>query len=371
MHAHLKAQYDATRDFSDKRFKAACYAPFTSLYFDTSGQVRVCCHNVMYRVGSIETESIATIWSGEKLRRLREAVANYDLRRGCQFCDWRISGGQFESLTMTAWDRFSVKEVAPAWPQMMEFSLSNSCNLECLMCAGHASSAIRAHREQLPPLPRAYHDRFFAELREFIPHLKKAKFLGGEPFLQRECFRIWDMLIAQGLRTPCHVTTNGTQWSERIERILDMLPVHISVSMDGASRETVEAIRLGASYDTVMRNFRAFHSYTRINNTGISLTFCLMRRNWQELGAFCLFADEWNCPVFVNTVRIPTEHSLYALSFDELSFIVDEMEREAATLLPRLRGNLGVWVDEFERLRVLLRSRRTGKLKRGPPETGY
>src|SRR5216683_1182348 len=150
MRTRIKAQYDATRDFSDKSFRAACYAPFTSLYFDTSGQVRVCCHNVEYRVGNVADETIEAIWRGEKIQKLRDAVARYDLSRGCQFCEWRVSNGHFTSLTMTKWDRFAVRDTAPAWPQMMEFSLSNSCNLECVMCAGYASSAIRARRERLP-----------------------------------------------------------------------------------------------------------------------------------------------------------------------------------------------------------------------------
>jgi molybdenum cofactor biosynthesis enzyme MoaA len=179
------------------------------------------------------------------------------------------------------------------------------------------------------------------------------------------------MMIGQGLRTPCHVTTNGTQRNARIERILKMLPVGISISMDGVSRQTVEAIRLGASYDVIMQNFRAFHSYARANNSGISLTFCLMRQNWNELGDFCLFAEEWNCPVFVNTVRTPTEYSLYALPPDELKLILESMEREASTLLPRLRSNLGVWVDEFERLQAFVRLRQAGKSCGDPPAKSY
>jgi radical SAM protein with 4Fe4S-binding SPASM domain len=361
MRAEVRAQYDASRNLSDKGFRAACYAPFTSLYFETGGTVRVCCHNFKYPVGNIAYESIEAIWNGEEIRKLRQSLKQYDLRRGCQFCEWRLSTGNFNSVSMTAWDRFPVKDDAPAWPQMMEFSVSNSCNLQCIMCTGIASSAIRSHREKLPPLPRAYRNGFFEELRKFLPHLKRAKFLGGEPFLQRECFRVWEMMIEDGLRIPCHITTNGTQRNARVERVLDKLPVDISISMDGFSKQTVESIRLGASYDAIIENFHVYRSYARSNNTFVSLTFCLMRQNWHELGEFCLFADAWGCPVFVNSVRTPTEHSLYTLSRSELTEVVEEMEREASTLLPRLRGNLGVWVDEFERLRTFLESRQARK----------
>ena len=356
MRAELKAQYDTTRDFSAKKFRSACYAPFTALFFDTSGRVRVCCHNARYCVGDISKETIDAIWRGEKIRILRNALVKYSFDCGCEFCEWRLSSGRFSSLSMKAFDQFPVTELAPVWPQIMEFSISNSCNLECTMCSGIASSAIRAHREKLPPLPKVYHDAFFVELEKYLPHLKRAKFLGGEPFLQSECFRIWNMMINQHLRTLCHVTTNGTQWNARVENVLAKLPFGIALSMDGFTKRTIESIRVHAVYETLMENFRAFRAYTRANKTCLTLTFCLMRQNWQEFGEFCAFAEEWQCPVFVNTVRTPAEFSLYTLSRSELNRIVTSMEREQATLLPRIKRNADSWLGELERLRSHLRT---------------
>jgi MoaA/NifB/PqqE/SkfB family radical SAM enzyme len=355
MKDRVRRAYDSTRDFSGKSFHSACYAPFTSLYFDALGQVRVCCHNIKYPVGHVLTDTIDDIWNGERIASLRAALKHYEFTRGCDFCDWRASFGLFSSLTMKSWDQFPVREFAPAWPNMMEFSVSNSCNLECIMCHGEASSAIRAKRDKLPPLPKAYGDSFFLQLSKYLPHLKRAKFLGGEPFLQQECFRIWQMMIDQGLQTACHVTTNGTQWNSRIERVFSRLPFEVTISMDGFTRKTVESIRVGASHDSILANFRSFHAYSRANNTPLSLTFCLMPQNYQELGEFCLFADEWECSVFVNTVRTPSSCSLYALPRQELQQIVAAMENEAATLLPRLRRSLPVWFGEFERLRNIVR----------------
>lgn len=358
MRTPLQLQFDSTRDFSDKAFEAICYAPFTSLYFDTRGRVRVCCHNVEYCVGDVARESIADIWKGERIKALREAVARYDMTRGCQFCYWRLNAGTLGSLAMRGYDALPVSEASPTWPQMMQFSISNSCNLQCVMCDGSASSAIRAHREGRPPLAKAYHANFFEELRSFLPHLRRARFLGGEPFLQRECFRIWDMMIEDGLRIPCHVVTNGTQWNSRVERVLRELPVEITVSMDGLSSEVVEHIRVGASHPTLMTNFRRFHGYAAANRRYLTLSFCLMRHNWHEFGRLCMFGDEWGCRVYANVVRTPAHCSLYTLPDRELRRIVRAMEVEAAALLPRLTQNLEVWVGELERLRTFLRRRR-------------
>ena len=69
------------------------------------------------------------------------------------------------------------------------------------MCDGNHSSAIRAHRENRLPMPRLYSDDFLESTRPYLAHLDQAKFLGGEPFLVTEHFRLWDMMIEDCLTT--------------------------------------------------------------------------------------------------------------------------------------------------------------------------
>jgi sulfatase maturation enzyme AslB (radical SAM superfamily) len=219
------------------------------------------------------------------------------------------------------------------------------------MCNGTASSAIRAHRENLPPIPNPYTNAFFYELRIYLPQLKRAKFVGGEPFLQRECFRIWDMLVEDGIALPCYVTTNGTQFNARVERVLERIPFGISISLDGYRPTTVESIRVNVKYGTLMRNVNRFREYTRARKTNFSLAYCLMRPNWEEFGDFCLFADSLECVVSVNAVRKPPHLSLFTLSHGELGHIANEMERQSLLLIPRLGRNRSVWMGELARIR--------------------
>jgi len=351
MQAELIEAYDATRDLSRQTFRSACYAPFTSLYFDTRGNVRVCCHNWSCVVGNIAHQSIDEIWRGAATRHLRGAVASYDFSHGCGFCEWQLSSGSLASVAMRKWDSLRAESSDPAWPQMMEFSISNTCNLECVMCDGNHSSAIRSRREKLTPLHDPYTDGFFGQLRLYLPSLAKARFLGGEPFLQRSCHRIWDMLIEHRIELPCHVTTNGTIYNARTEGVLAALPVGITISLDGFRKETIERVRVHAHYESLMENVRRFWAYTRERRTTFALTYCLMRPNWEEFGDFCLFADELDCPVGINLVRRPTELSLFALPTRRLQDVVASLEKQAVTLLPRLRRNRNVWVGELIRLR--------------------
>lgn len=350
--AAARARYDQTRDFSDKAVRALCYAPFASLYFDVQGRVRVCCHNFGFPAGDIGGQSIDEIWQGARIEVLRRALRAGDFAPGCDLCQFQTAEGSFANAAMRRFDAFAVEGESPRWPQQFEFSISNSCNLECVMCRGDWSSAIRARREHKPPLPRLYGEPFLESLRKYLPHLKRMKFLGGEPFLIAEYYRLWDMLIEDRLPVPCHVTTNGTQYHARIERVLEHIPMSFAVSMDGASRQTVEAIRVGADYDELLANARAFRDYARARRTGFSLTFCLMRLNWREFGAFCRLGDEWDCSVGINTVVSPPEFGLYSLPAAELAAVLAELERQAPALEAQLGRNRAVWFGELERIRL-------------------
>ncbi len=354
MDQQLLAQFDATRDFSQKGFRACCYAPFTSLYFDTLGVVRVCCQNTEHPAGNIAVQGLDEIWQSARLAALRTALAHGDLSQGCRFCHWELSEGNFAGAFIRNFEMLAVDDPAPRWPAQFEFALSNACNLECVMCNGEWSSLIRTRRERLPPLPKPYGERFFADLRKYLPHLQRAKFLGGEPFLSVEAHRIWEMMIEDGLSTPCFVTTNGTQMNSKVQRILDRLPVSLSISLDGVTPATVEKIRVNAKFDELQHNVRRFREYTRQRGTYLGLTYCLMRENWHEFADYLLFAEELGCEVVVNVVTYPRRVSLYSLPTDELTRVIQGLENRADEMQRTLGENLAVWNAELHRLRQRL-----------------
>lgn len=360
MDASLLRTYNRSRKFETKEFRSACYAPHVSLFFDTLGRVRACCVNRSFLFGNIAQRSLDEIWNGPGVAILRQALRKYDFSQGCEHCAWQIQAGKHSlqdgaafAVHALKYDEFPAAQTGPHWPANMEFNLSNVCNLECVMCTGEFSSAIRGRREKLPPLPKPYGDRFFADLRKYLPHLKSTQFLGGEPFLVQEHFRVWEMLIEDGLTPQVLITTNGTQYNDRIARILDRLPVSFNMSVDSIRAETLEKIRLGIRFDEWLRNFERFHDYCQQRRTLMTFNFVLMRSNWAELGEFLQFADERRCGVAVTLAVDPPECSLYSLPDAELAAVVDALELEAERRTQALTLNHLVW----ERIVADLRGR--------------
>ena len=128
-----------------------------------------------------------------------------------------------------------------------------------------------------------------------------------------------------------------------------------AVSMDGATKATLESIRVNAKYEEVMENARRFREYARAKKTSFSITYCLMRQNWHEFGDFCLMADSWDCPVGLNTVVQPPEFGIYSLPMEDLRKIFDAMERQAPRLESTLKRNKSLWFGELERIRMRCR----------------
>jgi MoaA/NifB/PqqE/SkfB family radical SAM enzyme len=330
------------------------------MYLDQHGFVRACCMNTLHVLGNVGDALLSEIWHGEPANRLRRAMERHDLELGCDFCKWPVEDGRAD-LAFSRWfEEFDGAEADPAWPRQLEFSVSNTCNLQCIQCNGEWSSSIRSQREGLPPLPKVYGEAFFDDLRAFLPHLERAKFLGGEPFLAGETLRILEMMVEEGATARAHVTTNGTQWSPRVERILDLLPIDLAVSLDAATAATYEAIRVGSSWATVQENLTRFEEHARRTGAHVSVTYCLMTRNWHEFVDFCLMADARGFSCDVNTVTQPDHLSLYHLPVDELAEVVAGLEAADRAHGEAFDWSRSTWTGELDRLRRHLHDRRRG-----------
>jgi MoaA/NifB/PqqE/SkfB family radical SAM enzyme len=327
------------------------------MVFDSIGRIRICCGNFDYVLGDIRQERLDDIWNGARLARIREALRSYDLSLGCSICHHKITAGVVEGSTLRTtqlialkFEEFAVEPEAPYWPKHLEFHLSNRCNMACVTCFGEFSSTIRAGRDKLPPYPRMYGDQFFVDLRKYLSHLKAAQFLGGEPFLIPEMYRVWDMLVEDQLAPDCHVTTNGTVFDARVERVLDKLPMSVSVSMDGVTAKTFESIRVNGRFDTVLGNLRRFKEMCRSRGRYIGINFTLSRLNWHEFVDFLLFAESEDVDVSASEVYFPVDLSLYTLSHDELQRVADTLEQQAGHVardLPRNKQVLDVRLREL------------------------
>ncbi len=324
------SEYNELRQTKNKDI--FCHAPFTNLNFEPNGNAAACCYSRHHVLGTYPTDSIDDIWFGKKAEQLRSYMRRNALPGACNICLDQFRSRNFGGLRARYFDHLASEHYADAdgrgepYPKVMEFETSNVCNLECTMCKGYYSSAIRKNREHLPPLENPYDDNFVRQLEHYIPHLKDAHFLGGEPFLIGTYYRIWDLIVRLNPGIRVLIVTNGTILNDKVKHAIEPLNANINMSIDALDPANYERIRVNAKFDRVMKNFRFFRDYVERKKTSMTINVCPMQQNWRELPHFLEFCNGQDIGLFFNTVYHPEEQALSYLEPQELQNIIDYLQ---------------------------------------------
>ena len=168
-----------------------------------------------------------------------------------------------------------------ALPRFVQIEPVGQCNLRCRMCP------IQFRDEGAPGQPRAFIDyAVFCRLIDQFHGVEELQLQGlGEPLLHPRFFDMVRHAAARGMQVSTN--TNMTVMSEFGAEECVRSGLHtIHVSLDGASAETYQAIRLRARFERVLRNLRRLmQAKLRLDSAlpDVRLVAVVMRRNLAEL----------------------------------------------------------------------------------------
>jgi len=308
---------------SIRHWPAVCHAPMRNMYIGHHGVVTACCYNRIHPLGIWPIKSLKEIWNSEKANELRQALKDYDLSKGCLQCTQQLMAHNFDAFKARQYD--NNRKNHNGYPSVLEFELDNKCNLACTMCSEEFSSVI-ASNKGLPRYKTPYNQDFLEQLEDFIPHLEEAKFYGGEPFMIRIYYDIWERI--QQINPLCRISiqTNATIMNERVRKLLQHPNIHFNISIDSLQKERYESIRIGALFEETMENIRIFHEYSRKHHTFFGVSACMMQNTVGEAPDFIRFCNRLNVPVYFHTVVQPEHLSLHHLNKTTLSALLQELE---------------------------------------------
>jgi MoaA/NifB/PqqE/SkfB family radical SAM enzyme len=123
-------------------------------------------------------------------------------------------------------------------PRILEITLTNKCNLNCVMC-----SNIKMRDWDIS-------DRLKDEIISLMPYLEQINWLGGEVFLYKDFEKLFDTAAQNYVKQI--ISTNALLITEKIIKKLMHYDVELSVSIDGATKEVYEKIRAGGSFDKLL-----------------------------------------------------------------------------------------------------------------------
>ncbi len=315
--------YNARRHLS--KHGAVCQAPSVNMRFAANGTVTACCMNNENILGRYPQQTIGEIWNSAQAQAFRQSMRDYKFLSGCHVCARDYNHGDFEQIGARQFDDLPQHTT---YPTMMEFLLSNTCNLECVMCNGELSSSIRANREKLPPLKNPYDEQFVEQLQEFIPHLTETRFSGsGEAFAIKINYTFWEMLIAQNPACRIVVQTNATILNARVKDFLNRGNFTIGVSLDSLDKSRYESIRVNASFNQVMSNIDYMANYSKVNNRPFLIAMCVMRDNVMEMPDFIHYCNRIGAHVCFHKVWAPLHCAVYNLPYNQLQQIYTTLSR--------------------------------------------
>lgn len=210
------------------------------------------------------------------------------------------------NVSMRAWNRAKLlwgylarRSKLGALPVEYIVETTAKCNLYCPMCPRET------HKQPKADMTDQVFERLVREAGTTAEHMMLIGL--GEPFMDPQIFERIEFCHRHSVSTL--LSTNGTFLDERTAgRILDSPLEQITLSFDGARKETFEFYRKGAKFEKVRDNFVNFArmKHERRSRLQVVVQMVQMEGNASEVDDFMAF---WSAIPGVDQVRIKADET--------------------------------------------------------------
>lgn len=253
------------------------------------GDVHVCCSGWVPRpVGNILSDDLSEIWNGERVRQVRDSVADNSFTY-CLECPY-LPGphGTVQPVDQSLPEKPTSTRIA-----VLTLAYEHTCNLACPSCRPAFFKSDQAHELQA----RAISDRIIES--GMLGHVERMIVTGsGDPFaspvyaslLRDVPWREYPHLRV-GLYTNA-LLADGPNWT-RFGKAVDQID-QVTVSVDAATPETY-ALNRGGNWSHLLENLSAL---SRMRTAGLlnwlRLVFIVQANNYREMPAFVDLATSYD-----------------------------------------------------------------------------
>jgi cyclic pyranopterin phosphate synthase len=307
-----KTPMEILKLFEDKKLpKNFCIIPFVNMIFNPNGEIGICRQKgTQHVVGDLKTQSIDEVWNNEYMQRWREEF----LTGNVCICKKEVEE-DFCNLGSTNYEYFNEVKLDKVQELPMKKFTANfngKCNLECIMC-------------DVWKMPNGFYDKnnFWQQAEaNFFPFIKEMELLSGEPFVQKDTWKLINKVSIVNEECEWSFTTNA-HWSlnQFIKDHLNRITIkNIHLSIDSLNEETYAKIRKKGQLKIVKSNVDALINYEqeRISlgksQLGLALHFLIMKENWKELGTVIDFVEDKNIKLILDVLKIPEVNSIITFS---------------------------------------------------------
>lgn len=291
-----------------------CIVPFTNLIFNPGGRISVCREKgTDHTIGHLENNSLDEIWNNTYIRNWREEFLTGDVKickneQNNFACNLLSSNYHF-------YDEASLNVIQSKKILKVTANFNGQCNLECKMC-------------HIWQMENGYYDKnnFWKNAAtDFFPYIKEIELLSGEPFIQKDTYKLIDIISAINRSCYWAFTTNA-HWklTPTIEKCLDRINIKtIIISIDSLNPVTFAEIRKGGSLKKLFQTIEDLLAYEKTRLTrnksalGLTLHFTAMRENFLEALDLITFCEQKGVRHSFKTLSTPENLSVLTLPYDK------------------------------------------------------
>ena len=195
-------------------------------------------------------------------------------------------------------------------PPSITFEVTTFCNLKCTMCANPSLGKNRGNFNL---------DKF----KEFVDsnnYIKKINLTGlGETLMNPNLIEMIKYSKRKGIYA--WFVNNMTLMKKDIgQKLLDSKVDLICISIDGATKETFEKIRIGAKFEDVIDNTKKFLELRNGNSsTQVGINMVVTKENYKEIEGLIKIAHELRIDHLTFKTAYLRSDNMKTLSFDSVS----------------------------------------------------
>lgn len=215
---------------------------------------------------------------------------------------------------------------------VLQWHLSENCNLKCLHCYQESHKPVQLKYEQLVVIYNQY-----KKLLNKLGMKGHINITGGEPLCNPHLFKILDLIKEDQDLISFSILTNGTLITEEIaQKIKSYNPSYVQVSLEGG-KKTNDYIRGKGTYKKIaegIKNLRDQDIFTSISFTATNL-------NYREFPKVVKYARRNDVNNVWSDRYIPlgdSEDKNLALSFEQTQEYLEIMNNERRKL-KKLKNN--------------------------------
>lgn len=170
-------------------------------------------------------------------------------------------------------------------PQIVQFSMDRSCNLECPSCRLNMfiadSNKIKKVKQDVQDIEDAFGNEVSAL---YITG-------SGDPFVSvgfRDFLRNFDKNKWPKLNS-IHLHTNATRWNKEMWESMPNIHQYVKsceISIDAGTKETYETkTRINGNWDVLLENLKFISTIPTLKN--VKTSFVVQQKNYKEMKLFC------------------------------------------------------------------------------------